>query len=109
MLAEECSNMPFEGDIQNYAPAEVAPVDEIGQIILKARDLLSVPEKWSKGDYTMRHVIEGECVCEAFCILGAIGFRHDYDPTDAQTNAAIRLSLMLNPGEVDFVDVIAGF
>jgi hypothetical protein len=57
--------MPF--DSANF---EKPQVDEVGQIILKARDLLSDPAKWFKGDY----------VCQetgAVCILGALGVRDD--------------------------------
>lgn len=57
--------MAFEGDLQKFAPAEV---DEVGAIILKARELLSDPAKWFKGDF----------VCEqtgAMCLLGALGYR----------------------------------
>ena len=55
--------MAYEGEIQNYAPAEV---DEVGQIILKARELLSDPAKWSQGHFASKG---------SYCILGALGFR----------------------------------
>ena len=59
--------MAFEGDIQKFAPVEI---DEVGQLILKARDLLSDPKKWFKGDYVCRRT-------GAVCIMGALGARDD--------------------------------
>jgi hypothetical protein len=50
----------FDGDIQAYAPTEV---DEVGQIILKARELLSDPKRWCQG-----HLRSGG----AFCTVGAL-------------------------------------
>lgn len=46
-------------------------LDEVGVLIMKARDLLSDPARWYKGDF----------VCEdtgAVCVLGALGFREGY-------------------------------
>lgn len=57
--------MAYDGKVQEFAPVKV---DEVGQTIMKARELLSDPAKWFQGDY----------VCQktgATCILGALGFR----------------------------------
>lgn len=58
--------MAYEGDVQKFAPPEV---DEVGQIILKARELLSDPGKWHQGGYKRGG---------AFCVLGALGWRKKY-------------------------------
>ena len=54
--------MAYEGDIQKHAPPVV---DEVTQTILKARELLSDPDKWFKGSMTNR-------AHNAFCVMGAI-------------------------------------
>jgi hypothetical protein len=55
--------MAYEGDLKSYAPAEV---DEVGAIILKARELLSDPAKWTQHHFNSK----GQ-----HCMLGALGFR----------------------------------
>jgi hypothetical protein len=57
--------MAFEGDIQNFAPAEV---DDVGAIILKARDLIGHPLYWCQGRFNYGN---------RYCILGAFGQRAD--------------------------------
>lgn len=95
--------MAYEGDTKNYAPAEV---DEVGAIILKARELLSDPAKWFKGAYVCTET-------GAMCILGAMGFDGD-EATADQEDAALRVATLIKPSSLlgdmfDVVDVIAAF
>jgi hypothetical protein len=75
--------MAFEGDLQKFTPVEV---DEVGQIILKARELLSDPAKWCKGYHTN---------AGAYCILGAIGARDWNDGADEEVIERIESALPL--------------
>lgn len=54
--------MPFDGS--KFEKPEV--VDEVGQIILKARDLLSDPKRWCRDEY----IAQGERI--SYCIVGAL-------------------------------------
>lgn len=77
--------MAFEGSPEKFAPVEV---DEVGQIILKARELLSDPAKWCKGAF----VSNG-----AFCIAGAVGMRAFKDEEPLADKAVTRISGLLPP------------
>lgn len=47
-------------------PAPLLETDGVLQRLIEARQLLSDPARWAKGDY---------CVGDAFCALGAVGMR----------------------------------
>lgn len=82
--------MAFEGDIQTYAPTEV---DEVGQIILKARELLSDPAKWCQGRAANDR--------GARCIIGALW---ELDDEAAQLRALRRIRKLAGTSIVLFND-----
>lgn len=55
--------MAYEGSPADY---EAPVIDEVGQIILKARELLSDPKRWCKDEY----ISCGERI--SYCTIGAI-------------------------------------
>lgn len=101
--------MAYDSDgFLNPAPAEVE-VDEVTKIILDAREFLSDPARWFKGQFESDE--DGE-----FCVLGAIGYADDdweeYCPSDARVQAAVRLANTLSPSwslHTDAVSFVAAF
>lgn len=63
-------------DSENFQKPQV---DEVGQIILKARELLSDPKRWCKGDLRRQGRV---CVVGAICdAAGIVDFsRHNASP-----------------------------
>lgn len=78
--------MPFDQlDFQIETKPEV---DEVGRLILAARELLSDPAKWFKGNYICKQT-------GAMCILGALGWRDDINfdyPSKVAKAAADRIA-----------------
>lgn len=80
---------------------DATELDEVSQVILKARELLSDPKKWTQGQYCTE-------ARDAFCIIGAVheaaGAQPDAGISPVASKACERISITAKMHPANFND-----